>query len=82
MANRVDIKENYIFDLDSRLLDILLKDNTTGSNILWATYNYEQFGLLYNSNKPILPYLITGKNGVVVKPRFLHLRGYVIVKTI
>ena len=69
MANRVDIKENYIFDLDSRLLDILLKDNTTGSNILWATDNYEQFGLLYNSNKPILPYLITGKNGEIVKPR-------------
>lgn len=69
MANQVDIKENYIFNLDSQLLDILLKDNTTGSNILWATDNYERFGLLYKSNKPILPSLITGNNGEIIKPR-------------
>lgn len=69
MANQVDIKENYIFNLDSRLLDILLKDNTTGSNILWATDNYEHLGLLYKSNKPILPSLITGNNGEIIKPR-------------
>lgn len=69
MANRVDIKENYIFNLDSRLLDVLLKDNTTGSNILWATDNYERLGLLYNCNKPILPFLITGSNGEIIKPR-------------
>ncbi len=69
MAIQVDIKENYIFNLDSRLLDILLKDNTTGSNIIWATDNYEQNGLLYNSNKPILPFLITGNNGEIIKPR-------------
>lgn len=69
MANKVDIKENYIFNLDSRLLDILLKDNTTGNNILWATDNYEKYGLLYKSNKPILPSLITGNNGEIIKPR-------------
>ncbi len=69
MASQIDIKENYIFNLDSQLLDILLKDNTTGNNILWATDNYEHLGLLYNSNKPILPFLITGNNGEVIKPR-------------
>ncbi|MDE6667776.1 MAG: restriction endonuclease subunit M [Clostridia bacterium] len=68
MANQVDIKENYISNLDNKLLDILLKDNTTKSNILWATEHYAQFGLLYNSNKPILPSLITGKNGEIIKP--------------
>ncbi len=69
MANQIDIKENSIFNLDSRLLDILLKDNTTGTNIIWATDNYENLGLLYNSNKPILPFLITGSNGEIIKPR-------------
>lgn len=69
MANQIDIKENYIYNLDSQLLDILLKDNTTGNNILWATDNYEKYGLLYKSNKPILPSLITGNNGEIIKPR-------------
>ncbi len=69
MANQVDIKENYIAALDGKLLDILLKDNTTGANIIWATDHYEKFGLLYKSNKPILPFLITGNNGEIIKPR-------------
>ncbi|MDE7439393.1 MAG: restriction endonuclease subunit M [Clostridia bacterium] len=71
MAKKIDIKENYIFNLDSRLLDILLKDRTTGSNILWATDNYEHLGLLYNGNKPILPSLITGNNAEIIKPRVM-----------
>ena len=35
----VDIKENNINQFDSELLDILLKDMTTGKNILWGTDN-------------------------------------------
>lgn len=69
MANKVDIKENYITAIDGTLLDILLKDNTTGMNIIWATENYEHLGLLYKNNKPILPCLITGDNGEIIKPR-------------
>lgn len=69
MAKQVDIKENYIFNLDSRLLDILLKDHSTGSNIVWATDHYKNLGLLYNSNRPILPSTITGTNGDIIKPR-------------
>lgn len=69
MTETIDIKENKLIEIDNQLLDILLKDQTTGGNILWATDNYEGLGFLYNSNKPILPTLITGNNGEVIKPR-------------
>lgn len=75
MANQIDIKENFIYNLDCQLLDILLKDNTTGKNILWATDNYEKYGLLFKSNKPILPSLITGNNGEIIKPRVKKAKG-------
>ena len=34
---RVDIKENHIKKLDNSLLSILLKDHSSGKNIIWAT---------------------------------------------
>lgn len=69
MNEAIDIKENKLIEIESQLLDILLKDQTTGGNIIWATDNYEGLGFLYNSDKPILPTLITGNNGEVIKPR-------------
>ena len=36
----IDIKENNLYRLDSRLLDILLADRTTKKNLIWATDNY------------------------------------------
>ena len=41
----VDVKENSILKLDSTLLDILLKDNSSGKNILWATDDYVKYNL-------------------------------------
>ena len=32
----IDIKENYIRDLDAALLAILIKDKSSGKNIIWA----------------------------------------------
>ncbi len=69
MIESIDIKENSLLEIDKELLDILLKDRTTGANILWATDNYEQLGYLYKSDKQILPVLITGANGEIIKPR-------------
>ena len=69
MIETIDIKENSLLEIDSELLDILLKDRTTGENILWATDNYESLGYLYKSDRQILPSLITGSNGEVIKPR-------------
>ena len=36
----IDIKENDLLKIDPELLSILLKDKTTGNNIIWATDNY------------------------------------------
>lgn len=65
----VDIKENNIISIDYYLLDILLKDRTTGKNILWATDMYESRGQSYSSSSQITIDQITGRNGQVIKPR-------------
>ena len=33
---KVDIKENEILNSDPKLLEILLKDNSSGKNIIWS----------------------------------------------
>lgn len=68
-TEKVDIKENRLLRLDTSLLEILLRDNTTKKNIIWATDNYEHFGFGYKSNENIEVYSITGKNGEIIKPR-------------
>lgn len=65
----VDIKENALLKIDSSLLSILLKDMTTGKNILWATDNYVKLGPAYAPDKQIKLPLITGRNGNIIKPR-------------
>ncbi len=69
MRIQVDILENQIIAEYPEVLDILLRDNTTQKNILWATANYEYLGELYNSRLNILPGLITGNNGNILMPR-------------
>ena len=66
---RVDVKENKILEMDSQLLSILLKDNSSGKNILWATDNYAQKGAGYMASDTISIFSITGKNGNIIKPR-------------
>ena len=63
--NKIDIKENQLLRLDKELLEILLKDRTTGKNILWATDSYA-------SHKPTSEINIndiTGDNTRVIQPR-------------
>ena len=48
--NNIDIKENYIYQLNSKLLAILLLDKSSGKNIIWATDNYVDRGVGYRSN--------------------------------
>lgn len=67
--NQIDIKENYIYHLDNELLAILLKDHSSGQNIIWATDNYASRGVGYYSNDQITVQAITGHNGSVIKPR-------------
>jgi hypothetical protein len=67
--NLVDIKENDIIKYDKELLPILLKDNSSKRNIIWATDNYVFLGDGYGPNEEITTSLITGKNGNIIKPR-------------
>lgn len=67
----VDIREDDLRDLSSEVLATLLCDHTTGKNIFWATHDYEALGDKYDYHSEILPELITGKNGMVIRPRVL-----------
>ena len=67
--NQIDIKENYLNKIDSELLRILLKDHSSGKNIIWATDNYSHRGFGYQKNDYIEVSSITGYNGNVLKPR-------------
>ena len=67
--NLIDVKENYIYRLDIELLDILLKDRSSGKNIIWATDNYSSRGCGYQNYDYITVQSVTGYNGNVVKPR-------------
>ena len=66
---KVDIKENRILALDSTLLNILLKDNSSGKNIIWATDDYTQYDETYTKDRQITVFSVTGKNGTIIKPR-------------
>ena len=57
--------------LSSEVLNILLSDHTTGNNIFWATHDYEALGSEYDYHSQILPELITGEHGMVIRPRVL-----------
>ena len=65
----IDIKENFLNEIDPKLLQILLKDRSSNKNIVWATSDYERYGKDYGKNSRIFPRLITGDNGEIIKPR-------------
>lgn len=65
----IDIKENFLKELDPKLLQILLKDHSSNKNIVWATSDYERYGKGYEKTSRIFPKLITGDKGNIIKPR-------------
>lgn len=69
LEKTINIKENELLIIDSDLLSILLKDKTTGGNIIWATDNYSKYGSDYSSDKEIKIELITSRHGGIIKPR-------------
>ncbi len=66
----IDIREDYLLKKDD-LLNILLKDKTTGNNILWATDSYDSNGDLFGPKANITTDLITGALGNLIQPRAL-----------
>lgn len=69
MTNNIDIKENDLLKSDQQLLTILLKDNSSKQNIIWATDNYTSLGKGYTSKDQITKESITGENGLIILPR-------------
>lgn len=67
----VDVREGDLRELSAEVLDTLLSDHTTGRNIVWATHDYESLGSMYDYHSEILPDLITGERGMVIRPRVL-----------
>jgi len=65
----IDIKENFIYEYDPKLLQTLLKDHSSNKNIIWATEDYKRHGRGYEKTSRILPKLIIGDNGDIIKPR-------------
>lgn len=66
---KIDIKENYLFNTDRELLELLLKDQTSNQNIIWAVDDYSSLGENYSADNFITVETITGENGEVIKPR-------------
>lgn len=70
---RVIAAMERLIDLDSRqvrsVLHILLKDRTTGHNIIWATDTYAPNGEEYSAKKTISAALVTGENSNIIQPR-------------
>jgi type II restriction enzyme len=58
-------------DFQPEVLALLLRDHTTGNNILWCTHDYESLGEGYSYHDVIMAEKITGKNGYIIKPRVL-----------
>ena len=69
--NIVDIREDDLRNISEEVLVALLRDHTTQKNIFWATHDYEELGKGYEYHSPILPELITGERGMVIRPRVL-----------
>ena len=69
LLNKIDIKENNLLKFDKQLLSILLIDNSSKCNIIWATDNYEPLGDGYHYSSEITIALISGENGTVIRPR-------------
>ena len=65
----IDILEESLRNLDSKLLKIMLLDRTTGKNIIWATNDYTSYGLGFDFHSEITPEKITGPYSKLVQPR-------------
>jgi hypothetical protein len=64
----IDVSENRLRSTGS-LLDILLFDQTTKRNMIWATDSYIERGKSFSPKSTIQKRQITGGNGFVIQPR-------------
>lgn len=71
----IDVVEENIQNIHPSLLRALLKDKTTGENIIWATDDYfELYGEKFSRDREITDELITGKYWNIIQPRTAKLK--------
>lgn len=68
--------EGFDSRYSSRVLETLLKDRTTGRNIIWADNEYEALGDGYMGDDEITVERITGLSSGVIKPRIAKEQGH------
>lgn len=61
----IDINEKSLYEKYPAVLDLLLLDNTTKKNIIWATDSYKRRGYRFNDN--IYPFNVI--KGKIIQPR-------------
>lgn len=64
-----DFDEKEVYNKLPKLLEILLYDNNTKSNIIWGTNNYKKRGPGYSEKDQIKIPLIIDYNSRIIKPR-------------
>lgn len=64
-----DVSENGLREKYPEVLEVLLRDHTSGEKIFWATDSYTEAGKGFHYQDPITPTCITGKYGSVIRPR-------------
>ena len=76
-----NLDEQFLSERYPHLLDILLADQTTKTNILWATDDYKNYGELYQAQSEISVQSITGKYAGIIAPRTSKSRDLQISRT-
>lgn len=67
--SRIDVDEASVAASAPEVLELLLADMTTGTNIIWATNDYTHLGSQFHSHHPITVASITGPNAGLICPR-------------
>lgn len=67
--NTIDISEDDLLNLGDGILETLLKDRTTGGNIILACNDYESLGDGFSFDNEITIEKITGKYNQLIQPR-------------
>lgn len=66
---KLEIFDDNLAIYGKSLLSILLKDRTTGKNIIWATNDYIQLGEIYRAENEISLNTVNGGNEKFIRPR-------------
>ena len=74
MSFVIDILEDELKSWGHEILDNLLRDRTTGDNIIWATDDYACMGNGYSFLDHITIEKVTGEYGGLIQPRVIKAR--------